>query len=727
MERNRSSLKGHPFRRFLHSLDLRRLAIFLTVYLAGAFFIAVSHFVPNLSRFVPGHAAPQTIRSEYTFSYLDRTEQEPTIREFESTTPDYYRRVESYRSQYSASLSNFLRDMTLPETRDFLTRIQNERFVFSSGTLNYILSNRLFLSRYANRLNYLYSVLVSSYILIDQQVHQESHQTTLPDLMLLEGMETNRVPREKSLPVPLDKGFVLTLIGRIYTGMDNQFRDALAEIFINLVRPNALYDRDAKDRMLQALLKKSFNYQIIRQDDFLVRRGEMVTPETAAKVQAYVDYKKRDLEIRIWLYYILSFTLYLLLISRLHDYEMDVFKKDYNVAVAMLAFVFVNGIYTSTYVTYEIPYLPFFLTIPFAVATITLPLLLKNTRAALILLISYALFFIFYPSFEIISFLNFLFLSLLTLLTSRMLKSRTDFFKVALILGLIECGFTAVYAGYYRMTVDLGMALVLLLFALGNAFICAIIGSGIMPLLENIFNIPTRFRLLELTNPTTSPLLKRLKTEAQGTYNHSLLLGDMSEAAAERIGVDSLLVKAGGYYHDIGKAEIPHYFIENQDGPNKHDDIKPSISASVIKSHVKMGVELSRKHHLPEEVIDYIREHHGTTAISYFYHQALGLYGDKNVSIQDYEYTGPKPRTKGTAILMLADGVEASVRAYAQNNDNFTTGIIQDIIDDIIKKRLEKGQLDECDITLHDLRLIGQEFFKFLSGYYHKRIEYPKK
>ena len=247
-----------------------------------------------------------------------------------------------------------------------------------------------------------------------------------------------------------------------------------------------------------------------------------------------------------------------------------------------------------------------------------------------------------------------------------------------------------------------------------------------MPLLENIFNIPTRFRLLELTNPTLSPLLNKLRTEAPGTYNHSLLLGDMCEAAAEKLGIDSLLAKGIAYYHDIGKAEISEYFIENQDGKNRHDELKTSISVSVIKSHTKLGVELARKYRLPEEIISGIREHHGTTAISYFYHQALGLLGDENVNISDYEYPGPKPQSKETAILMLADGIETTVRAYAQNNERFTTKIIEDIIEDVIQKRIAQGQFDECNITLRELKITADEFFKLLAGYHHKRIEYKK-
>jgi len=137
-------------------------------------------------------------------------------------------------------------------------------------------------------------------------------------------------------------------------------------------------------------------------------------------------------------------------------------------------------------------------------------------------------------------------------------------------------------------------------------------------------------------------------------------------------------------------------------------------------------VEIAKKYRLPKEIIDAIVEHHGTTSISYFYHQALGLLGDENVNISDYEYPGPKPQSKHTAILMLADSIETTVRAYSQNSERFTTKIIEDIVNDMIQKRLSQGQFDECDITLHDLKVIGNEFYKFLAAYYHRRIEYSK-
>lgn len=543
-----------------------------------------------------------------------------------------------------------------------------------------------------------------------------------------------KVQIDKTIVYPLDIQFVLSYMNRIYPGMEPLLKASLSEIFINVARPFAIRDPKIRNEMIQLEVQELKDNRVINAGEFLIHRGETVTEENYAKIIAYTEYKTNDLKTKLWIYYLLSLILYLFLIYRFYKYESDTFSKNYNLYMAMLGFIFVNAIYYSIYIYSEIPFIPYFLAIPFAIVSISLPVLLNNTRVAIILMISYSFFLLFYPSFDFITYLNLVIISFSAIYTSQLLKKRNDFFVIALIIGLIECVFSVIYFIFNSEVRHFGISqmglyewIIIILFSFGNGLISAIISSGIMPLLENIFNIPTRFRLIELTNPTTSPLLKKLKIEAPGTYNHSLLLGDMCEAAAEKLGIDSLLAKAGGYYHDIGKIEIPQYFIENQEGDNRHDEIKVSMSVSVIKSHVKSGIELAKKYRLPDEVIDYIKERHGTTAISYFYHQALGLFGDENVNIEDYEYQGPKPHTKGTAILMLADGIEASVRAYSQNNERFTTNIIEDIIDDIIKKRMEKGQFDNCDITLYDLRIVAEEFFKFLSGYYHKRIEYAKK
>lgn len=257
-----------------------------------------------------------------------------------------------------------------------------------------------------------------------------------------------------------------------------------------------------------------------------------------------------------------------------------------------------------------------------------------------------------------------------------------------------------------------------------NGLLVAILATGALPLFETLFGIVTPLKLLELSNPN-HPLLKRLMVEAPGSYHHTILVANLCEAAAEAIGADPVLARVGAYYHDIGKIKRPAFFVENQfGGENPHDKLPPSLSAMIITSHVKEGVELAREAGLPQEIIDFIPEHHGTTLVSYFYHMASQNNQSEYVLEEDFRYEGPKPRRRETAICMLADGCEASVRAMRQKS-HLSHDQIEQQVRKIINDRLQQGQLDNCDLTLKELDTIARVFVKVLSGVHHARIDYP--
>ncbi|HHV61147.1 MAG TPA: HDIG domain-containing protein [Firmicutes bacterium] len=254
-----------------------------------------------------------------------------------------------------------------------------------------------------------------------------------------------------------------------------------------------------------------------------------------------------------------------------------------------------------------------------------------------------------------------------------------------------------------------------------NGLLSTIFAIGLLPFFENMFHITSAIKLLELSNPN-QPLLRRLLIEAPGTYHHSIIVGNLAEAAAEMVGGDSLLVRVGSYYHDVGKLKRPYFFVENQlMQDNPHDRISPSLSTLVIISHVKDGVELAGVHRLPEAIIDLIKEHHGTSLVPYFYHKATENDGGENVDESDFRYPGPKPQSKEAAIVMLADSVEAAVRSLARP----TPGRIEGLVRKIIKERLNDGQFDECNLTLKELDAVADAFVRVLSGIFHARIEYP--
>ena len=260
------------------------------------------------------------------------------------------------------------------------------------------------------------------------------------------------------------------------------------------------------------------------------------------------------------------------------------------------------------------------------------------------------------------------------------------------------------------------------IFGIISGILAAIMSIGLLPFFENTFNITSTTKLIDLMRPS-NPLLQRLLLEAPGTYHHSIIVGNMAETAATAVSANPILTRVGSYYHDVGKLKRPYFFAENQiTGENPHNEMAPYLSNLVINSHVDDGVDLCKEYKLPEVIINFVREHHGTTLASFFYQKALKAENNETVSENDFRYKGPKPQSKETAILMLADSCEASVRAI----DKPTYAKIQAMVRKIIKARLDDGQLDECDITLRDLTVMGNVFTRILSSMFHTRVEYPQ-
>jgi len=242
-------------------------------------------------------------------------------------------------------------------------------------------------------------------------------------------------------------------------------------------------------------------------------------------------------------------------------------------------------------------------------------------------------------------------------------------------------------------------------------------------LLGQLFDVITPLQLLELARPD-HPLLQRLLLQAPGTYHHTLLVSNAAEQAAQAIGADALLTRVGAYYHDVGKTVRPYFFVENQvEGMNVHDRLDPRTSAQIVIGHVSDGLALARRYHLPSGISAFIPEHHGTAVNSYFYPRALEEREEgQEVREEDYRYPGPKPQSRETAIVMLADSCEAAARACQVNDPDE----IADLVQKIIRGKMAQGELDECDLTLRDLARIRDVFVSILQGIRHPRIEYPE-
>jgi putative nucleotidyltransferase with HDIG domain len=308
--------------------------------------------------------------------------------------------------------------------------------------------------------------------------------------------------------------------------------------------------------------------------------------------------------------------------------------------------------------------------------------------------------------------------SLVGIMSVATLRNRGDFLRATLVLCGANVGLN-VLVGLLEGDPSRELLSGAVWGAVSGVFALALFYTGVA-VFERWFGITTHLRLLELSDPAT-PVLQEFRMRVPGTYAHSLMVGNLAHAAAEAIGADALLVRVAAYYHDLGKMNRPDFFIENQSGcENVHDRISPSLSALVLASHVKEGIEMGQAIGLPPRVLEVIQQHHGTQLMKFFYHRATGGSGNPSLEPQ-FRYAGPKPQTREAAILMLADGVEAASRTLEKPTPQRIADFVKRMVDD----KLQDGQLDECDLTLRDLRTIHDVFSRTLSGTLHARISYP--
>jgi len=299
---------------------------------------------------------------------------------------------------------------------------------------------------------------------------------------------------------------------------------------------------------------------------------------------------------------------------------------------------------------------------------------------------------------------------------------RMDLVKAGLMVGLVNVPVVGALALLSGQALSMGTVWAMVAGFAGGV-LSGLLVNAILPVVEALFRYTTDIKLLELAD-LNHPALKELILKAPGSYHHSVLVGTLAKEACEAIRANPLLARVGAYYHDIGKGRNPQYFAENmRAGHNPHDKLKPHMSALIIKAHVKDGLELARQHGLPQEIQDFIAMHHGTTLISYFYHRAKSQEDPDipEVEEEDYRYPGPKPQTRETAIVMLADGIEAATRAMPDPTPARIKGLVQTMIN----KLFADGQFDECDLTLKDLNAIAKAFIRVLTSMYHTRPQYP--
>ncbi|MGB4520363.1 MAG: HDIG domain-containing metalloprotein [Candidatus Omnitrophota bacterium] len=386
--------------------------------------------------------------------------------------------------------------------------------------------------------------------------------------------------------------------------------------------------------------------------------------------------------------------------------------KTYN--LLNLSFLFVI-IFSSSYLILKRG-LPIFY-IPFSLAALLSIILFNNLEISFLITLACGIAVTSIAGNNFLIVVMFLISGILAILLAKDMRRRSVIIRTGLFIGLAQAA-TLTLASRFKSQYVLSDFILI-----ANGIGCSIIVIGILPIFEYLFKTVTNVSLLELAD-FHNPLLQRMVMEAPGTYHHSLIVGNLSDAACKAVGANALLARIGAYYHDIGKLAKPEYFSENQSAfTSKHEALTPTMSKLIIMNHVKEGVELAKKYKFTPSVIDFIEQHHGNSLVYYFYRRALeNTENVEKVGEEEFRYPGPKPNSKETAIVLLADSVEAATRALKEADP----AKIEELVHKIINNKFIDGQLDECDLKLKDLEKISSVFIRILSGIYHGRVNYPE-
>jgi cyclic-di-AMP phosphodiesterase PgpH len=519
------------------------------------------------------------------------------------------------------------------------------------------------------------------------------------------------------------------IASRILGDLTTDQRRLAAELIAPLIVPNSAFSELLTEQARVAAVQAVRPHMTtIRQGENVIDRGHSITAEQMEKVDA-LNLNAPTLDVaRLGGYVLLALLLVTLLLAWVWRFRSEIWHRTNVLLLLSLALVFMTALLKLTAGGSVAPYI-----IPTAAAGMLVAILLDAGIAfVLTAMLSVVAGTVHGGSLEFATYV------LLSGFAGIVAVRRGDRLNV-----FVQAGITIAVVGTLVISVfsllgarDLTGFLQLCGAALAAAAGAAVAAVGSFAVLGNLFGILTVFQLLELANPS-QPILRRLLVETPGTYHHSIMVGNLAERAAEAIGADPLVTRVAAYYHDIGKLANPVAFIENQaGGDNIHDELEPEVSAQILKQHVADGIDLAYREKLPKQLIAFIPQHHGTAIMSYFYARAKesaaapyggiqtaeGAAAAAAVDERRFRHVGPKPQSREAALIMLADGVEASVRSLSSRDEPAIRAMVARIIDE----RLSDGQFDECDLTLRDIERIREAFVQQLLGMYHQRIAYPQ-
>jgi len=493
----------------------------------------------------------------------------------------------------------------------------------------------------------------------------------------------------------------------------------LSELSWNIAKcylePNLKFDEKAtlaeREKLRAGILPVKI---LVQRGEKIVGEGEAIDRMTERKLAAIAEMKK-EANTKVYIgFFVLLFLCFTGFALYLAAYQKELLANKRKLLVLLLIAVVTIG--SARLLLNYAPSWAIYL-FPFAASSILIAFLLSGGLAIFFTTVLSLLMGVMLSGNLEMAFLFFL-SGLFAIFIIPFVRTRGEIAKIGLVVALINGVLLLTFQLIYQEPITLTLRSKPLLGILNGVIVYWVV-YGALPLFENYFLLTTNFKLFELSDLNTA-LLRDLFLEAPGTYHHSLLVGNLAESSASCVGANPLLARVSAYYHDVGKIINPGYFPENQRDKNAHPEIKPTLSATVLRSHIQRGVDITKAKKMPYEIIEIIRQHHGTSVMTYFYHQAREKGEEPNV--EEYRYFGPKPQTKEAGIIMLADSVETASRTLEKPSP----ARIEHLVKQLIKEKFVSGELDECDLTLKDLTKISLSFVHILTSLFHARVEYPK-
>ncbi|OGU64763.1 MAG: HDIG domain-containing protein [Stygiobacter sp.] len=505
-------------------------------------------------------------------------------------------------------------------------------------------------------------------------------------------------------------------------GSNSNLVEVIEEYIHHFAKPNIVFNQKLTEEAVKSAKDKvTRNIGIVNENERIVAKHDRISEETKLKIDSYRIAKGE--ERNFWSRFLQNigkflhiFLVMLPLMIYIHLFRPKIFGDNLTIGLISIVALFISFL---TYLVYNINVsspIEYLILVPVASMLLTI---IFDSRIGFYTTVVISIIVGALRGNDYVFAVTNIVAGGLAAYTVRDIKNRTQIYR----------SFLYILLGYFLSILAFGLErfdsvyemLAGFSFAAFNALISPVLTYGLIIFVEKLFNLTTDLTFLELTD-LNRPLLKELAKNAPGTFSHSVSMGTLAETTAEAVGANAVLAKVGAYYHDIGKTFDPESFVENQiDSHNIHENLAPERSKELIREHVQKGIELAEKNGLPKEIIDFIPMHHGTMVISYFYEKAKALYGDDNVDVEEFRYPGPKPNTKETAIVMLADACESTVRSLSGADPQ----IIENVINNLINSRIEDGQLDNAPLTFSDIKKIKESFLSILMGHHHRRIRYP--